>query len=155
MALIDGSGYSKSVCEHAGWLANRSGGAVEIVHVLGRHNVSGEPENLSGNIGFGARTALLEELAELDAANARLSQQRGRVILDHARDIVIASGATKVTTRLRHGDIVETVEDLEALVHQSLDKRQGEIAQAEAIVEEEIKHYFEDIKKGERYAQVG
>ena len=128
MALIDGSGYSKSVCEHAGWLANRSGGAVEIIHVLGRHNVSGEPENLSGNIGFGARTALLEELAELDAANARLSQQRGRVILDHARDIVIASGATKVTTRLRHGDIVETVEDLEAEADIIVIGKRGEAA---------------------------
>jgi nucleotide-binding universal stress UspA family protein len=128
MALIDGSGYSKSVCEHAGWFANRSGGAVEIVHVLGRGNVSSQPENLSGNIGLGARTALLEELAELDAKNARLSQQRGRAILDGAREMVTASGAKKVTTRLRHGDIVETVEDLEAEADIIVIGKRGEAA---------------------------
>ena len=128
MALIDGSGYSKSVCEHAGWFANRSGGAVEIVHVLGRGNVSSQPENLSGNIGLGARTALLEELAELDAKNARLSQQRGRAILDDAREMVTASGAKNVTTRLRHGDIVETVEDLEAEADIIVIGKRGEAA---------------------------
>jgi nucleotide-binding universal stress UspA family protein len=128
MALIDGSGYSKSVCEHTGWFANRSGGAVEIVHVLGHRNVSSQPENLSGNIGLGARTALLEELVELDAENARLSQQRGRVILDDARDIVTASGAKNVTTRLRHGDIVETVEDLEAEADIIVIGKRGEAA---------------------------
>ena len=128
MALIDGSGYSKSVCEHAGWFANRSGGAVEIVHVLGRSNLPIRAENLSGNIGLGARTALLEELAELDAENARLSQQRGRVILDDARDMVIASGPMKVTTRLRHGDIVETVEDLEAEADVIVIGKRGEAA---------------------------
>jgi len=114
MALIDGSNYAKSVCEHAAWFANRSGGAVEIIHVLGRRDLSSQPENLSGNIGLGARTALLQELAELDAQKARLSQKRGRAILDDAKDIVSASGVNNVTTRLRLGDIVETVEDLEA-----------------------------------------
>lgn len=126
MALIDGSAYSRSVCEHAGWFAKRSGGAVEVVHVLGRHDVSSQPENLSGNIGLGARTALLEELAELDAKNARLSQQRGRAILDDARDLVLASGASQVTTRLRHGDIVETVEDLEAEADMIVIGKRGE-----------------------------
>jgi nucleotide-binding universal stress UspA family protein len=114
MALIDGSGYSKSVCEHAAWYANRTDGVVEIIHVLGRREMSSQPDNLSGNIGLGARTALLEELAEVDAQKARLSQECGRAILDDAKDIVTASGVNNVTTKLRHGEIVEIVEDLEA-----------------------------------------
>jgi nucleotide-binding universal stress UspA family protein len=114
MALIDGSNYGKSVCEHTAWFAARTGGAVEIVHVLGRRDDSNQADNLSGNLGFGARTALLEELAELDGQKARLSQQHGRAILDDAGAIVTAFGIDNVTTRLRHGDIVETVEDLEA-----------------------------------------
>lgn len=114
MALIDGSSYSRSVCDHAAWFAKRSAGAVEIIHVLGRSEVSGQPENLSGSIGLGARTALLEELVELDAQRARLSQKRGRAILEDAAAIFPASGVDKVTTKLRHGDIVEAVEDLEA-----------------------------------------
>lgn len=113
MALIDGSGYSKSVCDHAAWIAGRTDGAVEIIHVLGRRDVSSQPEDLSGNIGLGARTALLDELVELDGQKARLSQKRGRAILDDAKGLVSAAGVSKVTTKLRLGDIVETVEDLE------------------------------------------
>ena len=114
MALIDGSIYAKSVCEHAAWFANRLSGAVEVIHVLGRRDLSSQYENLSGNIGLDARTALLEELAELDEEKARLSQKRARAILDDARNMVSAAGVSNVTTRLRLGDIVETVEALAA-----------------------------------------
>ena len=114
MAFIDGSTYAKSVCDHAAWLTGRTGGAVELVHVLDRHGMSSEPENLSGSIGLGARTALLEELAELDARKAQLSQKRGRAILDDARQRLREAGVDDVSTRLRLGDIVEVVEDLEA-----------------------------------------
>jgi len=114
MAFIDGSIYAKSVCDHAAWLTGRTGGAVELIHVLGRHGVSSEPENLSGNIGLGARTALLEELAELDAKKAQLSQKRGRAILDDAKQRLNESGVSDVTTKLRLGDVVEMVEDMDS-----------------------------------------
>ena len=114
MAFIDGSIYAKSVCDHAAWLTGRTGGAVELVHVLGRHGMSSEPENLSGSIGLGARTALLEELAELDARKAQLSQKRGRAILDDAKQRLTDAGVNEVTTKLRLGEIVELVEDLES-----------------------------------------
>jgi nucleotide-binding universal stress UspA family protein len=114
LALVDGSGYSRSVCDHAAWFARRLDAAVEIVHVLGRRDASSKPEDFSGNIGLGARTALLQELAELDAQKARLSQKRGRAILDDARDSISASGVSQVTTKLRMGEIVEMLQDLEA-----------------------------------------
>ena len=114
MAFIDGSIYAKSVCDHVAWLSGKTGGTVELIHVLGRHGVSSEPENLSGNIGLGARTALLEELAELDAKKAQLSQKRGRAILDDAKQRLTESGVSDVTIKLRLGEIVETVEDLES-----------------------------------------
>jgi len=114
MAFIDGSIYAKSVCDHAAWLAGRTGAAVELIHVLGRHGVSSEPENLSGNIGLGARTALLEELAELDAKRAQLSQKRGRAILDDAKQRLSDAGVSDVTTKLRLDDLVEMVEDQES-----------------------------------------
>ena len=114
MAFIDGSIYAKSVCDHAAWLSGKTGGSVELIHVLGRHGVSSEPENLSGNMGLGARTALLEELAELDAKKAQLSQKRGRAILDDAKQRISESGVSDVTTKLRLGEIVEMVEDMES-----------------------------------------
>ena len=108
LALIDGSIYSQSVCEHAVWAAQRLGAPVDILHVLGRREAPATTD-LSGSIRLGARTKLLEELAELDAQRARLNTARGRAILEDARAIVDAGGIDTITTRLRHGDIVETV----------------------------------------------
>ena len=113
VAVIDGSVYSASVCEHAAWIANRAGWEIDVVHVLGRRNASSEPSNLSGSIGLGARSALLAELAELDAQKARLAQKRGRVILDDAQTLLGSRGVQQVHTRLRNGEIVETVQKME------------------------------------------
>jgi len=114
IALIDGSAYSTSVCEHAAWIANRSNSEIDVVHVLGRRDVSSDPSNLSGSIGLGARSALLAELAELDAQKARLAQKRGRAILVDANTLLTERGVQSVHTRLRNGEIVETLQELEA-----------------------------------------
>jgi len=113
IALIDGSDYSESVCEHTAWVAGRTDASVEILHVLGRRDVSSKPANLSGNIGLGARTALLEELAELDAQKAKLSQKRGRMILEEAKALINSAGVETVSTKLRNGDILETIQEFE------------------------------------------
>lgn len=112
IALVDGSIYSKSVCENAAWLARRAGKPVEVLHVLGRRDVP--VTDLSGSIALGARSALLADLAELDERRAKLSQQKGRAILEDAQAILNQGGAPAVTTRLMNGDIVETLCDLEA-----------------------------------------
>lgn len=112
IALIDGSIYSESVCDHAAWLATRMTASVEVLHVLGRRAASGA-QNLSGNIGLGARTALLEELAESDAQIAKLAHKRGRAILDDASARLTEAGVATVSTALRNADIVETVQEYE------------------------------------------
>ena len=113
MALVDGSAYSQSVCDHAAYLAKLTNAHVDVVSVIGRRNASSQPTNLSGNIGLGARSALLEELADLDAAQAKLSQQRARLILDDAKARLHKGGVEEVGIKLRNGDLVETVEELE------------------------------------------
>lgn len=127
VALVDGSIYSASVCEHAAWIAGRSGAPVELIHVLGRREAP-EKQDLSGSIRLGARTALLEELAELDAQRAKLVAHRGRAILEDARAIVEAAGASEITTRLRHGDIVETVSEVEPDARVIVIGKRGEAA---------------------------
>jgi len=116
IAVIDGSSYSESVCDHTAWIAKRSGGSVAVVHVLGRRDVSSEPPDLSGSIGLGARSELLEELAELDGQKAKLAQKRGRAILDGAKERLAASGVDNVSVRLRHGEVVETVSEFEEVL---------------------------------------
>ncbi len=127
IALVDGSIYSQSVCEHAAWVAMRTGWAVELLHVLGRREGS-ERTDLSGSIALGARTALLEELAELDAQRAKLVTHRGRAILEDARAIMDQAGVNEISTRLRHGDIVETVAAQEAGAVMVMIGKRGEAA---------------------------
>jgi len=132
IAVIDGSVYSESVCDHTAWIAKLSGASVALVHVLGRRDVSSEPANLSGSIGLGARTELLEELADLDAQKARLAQKRGRAILEDAKSRIEAIGVTQVTTRLRHGEMVETVQEFEADARLIVMGKRGEAANFDA-----------------------
>lgn len=111
IALVDGSIYSKSVCENAAWIASRTGAPVELLHVLGRRETASS--DLSGSIALGARTSLLQELSGLDEQRAKLAQKRGRAILEDAEADLRAAGVEQITTRLRHGDLLESVAEAE------------------------------------------
>lgn len=127
IAFVDGSIYSASVCEHAAWFAQRTGSPVELIHVLGRREAP-ETQDLSGSIRLGARTRLLNELAELDAQRAKLIGHRGRAILEDARAILDRDGVNEITTRLRHGDIVEAIPEVEAAARAIVVGKRGEAA---------------------------
>lgn len=127
IALVDGSIYSESVCHHAAWIAQRTAAPVELIHVLGRREAP-EKSDLSGAIRLGARTKLMEELAELDAQRAKLVGHRGRAILEDARAIVDRDGVTEITTRLRHGDIVEAIGEIEGEARVIVIGKRGEAA---------------------------
>lgn len=127
VALIDGSIYSASVCEHAAWISQRTEAPVELIHVLGRREAP-EKRDLSGSIKLGARTALLEELAELDAQRAKLTSHRGRAILEDARAILDKAGINEITTRLRQGDIVEAIGEIESDARVIMIGKRGEAA---------------------------
>ncbi len=128
IALLDGSVYSQSVCDHAAWIAQRTGAAVELLHVLGRRETGSAPADLSGNITLGARSALLEELTSLDEQRAKLAQKRGRAILDDGQARLAAAGIAAVTTKLRIGDFVETVAEMEAAADLIVVGKRGEAA---------------------------
>lgn len=110
-ALVDGSIYSASVCDHAAWVAKRSGAPVEVLHILDRRE-GADTQDRSGALALGARTALLTQLAALDSERAKLLMQRGRAILDDARAMLESAGVREITTRLRHGDIVEALSEI-------------------------------------------
>ncbi len=127
VAFVDGSIYSASVCEHAAWFAQRTGSPVELIHVLGRREAPGT-QDLSGAIRLGARTRLLNELADLDAQRAKLIGHRGRAILEDARAILDKDGVNEITTRLRHGDIVEAISEMEGDARVIVVGKRGEAA---------------------------
>ncbi|MEQ8651283.1 MAG: universal stress protein [Kiloniellales bacterium] len=128
LAFIDASIYSKSVCDHAGWIAQKTGAEVDLFHVIGRRETGESRQNLSGNITLGARSALLAELSALDEQRGRLAQKRGRAILEDGEALLRAAGAKTVTSRLRIGDIVETACDFEGEADMIMIGKRGEAA---------------------------
>ncbi len=133
LVVIDGSMYAESVCDHAAWVAKRLNAAVDVVHVLTRRDGGEERTDLSGSIGLGARSALLEELSDLDVQRARLAQEHGRAILDDAKERLLAAGVERVTTRLRHGELAETVSALETEASLVMIGKRGEAADFESL----------------------
>lgn len=127
IALVDGSVYSESVCHYAAWMARRNGWGVKLYHVMGRRE-GGEDRDLSGAIRLGARTALLEKLTNLDAERAKLAREHGRAILEDARGLIEKAGEIGVETRLRQGDLVETITAKEDSGEMILIGKRGEAA---------------------------
>jgi len=127
IALVDGSIYSHSVCDHAAWVARKTDMAVELVHVLGRREMLGD-QDLSGSIALGARSSILNELTKLDEQRAKLVGERGRAILEDAEAILRKAGVAHVQARLRRGDLLETIADREEEVSMIVVGKRGEAA---------------------------
>ncbi len=128
LACLDGSVYSESVVDNAAWAASQLNAAVVALHTLGRRNVGNAPVDLSGNLDASERETLLAELAELDAVQARLTQKRGRLILAQAKQRLVERNVGEITERLRHGDVVDTLKDMEGDVDLVVIGKRGEAA---------------------------
>ncbi|MAC89325.1 universal stress protein [Maricaulis sp.] len=126
--LVDGSAYGESVCDHAAWVAATLGAKIELLHVLGRRDTQSLPANLSGSLGFGAKHDLLDKLAAHDEERAKLAKERGRAILDAAAAYLTDKGVTDIALRLRHGDLVEALQQVEGDADLILIGKRGEAA---------------------------
>ena len=114
LACIDASLYATSVCDHAAWAAQRLCASVEILHVIQRKDAVTARHDLSGAVGLGAKSALMEELTRIEEEAARLAREQGRTLLAAAEKRLSEAGVSDVTVCHRHGGIVETVIDREA-----------------------------------------
>ncbi|PZX14903.1 nucleotide-binding universal stress UspA family protein [Palleronia aestuarii] len=143
VALVDGSDYARSVCDHAAWIAKRTDLPVEILHVLGRREGSGGGD-LSGQISLGARSSLLKTLSDLDEQRAKLAMERGRAILEDARTILHEDGVDADGT-LRRGDLLEAVGDVTGTAEMILIGKRGEGA---GFAKEHLGSNLERIMRG-------
>ncbi|QUE76208.1 universal stress protein [Stutzerimonas stutzeri] len=125
MACIDGSAQAAAVCDCAAWASLQLDAPLTLLHVLDQQQYPAAG-NLSGIIGLGSREYLLEELAALDEKRSKLALEEGRMMLDSARQRVITAGIAQPDVRQRHGDLVETLRDLEADIRLLVIGKQGE-----------------------------
>lgn len=114
LACVDASAYANSVCDLAAWASKRLDLPVELLHVVQRRDAVAARNDLSGAIGLGVKTNLMEELVRLEESDAKLQVERGRVLLAAGEQRLREAGATQVRTLHRHGGIVETILEREA-----------------------------------------
>jgi nucleotide-binding universal stress UspA family protein len=113
LACIDDSCYAEAVCDFATWSAQRMQAPLSLIHVLDRDEAAGHPQNLSGRLSMDAQENLLHQLAELDAQRARLAMEHGKLMLNAALQRVNSKGAELVEVRQRHGELVDTLVELQ------------------------------------------
>ncbi|BFM47947.1 universal stress protein [Marinomonas sp. THO17] len=112
IACIDGSSLSEHITAASVWAAKKLTCPLILLHSLEKEESRTE-EDLSGSIGFGSREHLLEELVELDARRAKLALEHGKLILDKAKSFALSSGANQVSQLQRHGELTESLSELE------------------------------------------
>jgi nucleotide-binding universal stress UspA family protein len=115
LACIDHSSYSTGVCDYAAWAALQLVAPLELAHVLDRASQQSQRSDLSGSIGLGAQEDLLEQLSSLDEQRNKLAQEGGRRLLDGAKQRALTAGTSAQDTYARqwHGDLVDTLLDLQ------------------------------------------
>jgi len=125
---VDGSIYTDSVLAHAAWVSQRLDAPVQVLHVQLPSSEYAAPTDLSGAIGLGARSSLLEKLTQVDESRSKLDQQKGKLILEHAREQLAGAGVGHVTTLHRRGSLVETITEFEATTQLNVLGKRGEHA---------------------------
>lgn len=128
LTCTDGSVYAPSIYDHTAWAAKRTGAAVHVLHMLDPHRERADSGDLSGNIGPDTGEALLSELVSLEESKNRIARERGKLILDRAREHLAKSEVAKVSTQQLHGELVETVTDLEKDADLVIIGKRGEAA---------------------------
>jgi len=113
LAAIDPSAYATSVCGYAGWAAQRLSLPVELLHVVRRQDPVTARRDLSGAIGLGVKSELMEELVRLSEAGSRVEIEKGRVILEAGEQLLREAGIDNVMATHRHGGVVETIVERE------------------------------------------
>ena len=111
-ACIDGLPHTAAVVDWATWSALRLEAPFELLHVLERTD-GPLTIDYSGTIGLGAQEALLVELSTLDAQRGKLAQDAGRQLLADARLRAATAGVAALDVRLRHGDLLDSVLEME------------------------------------------
>lgn len=114
LACTDGSLYSPSVYDHAAWASRQMGQAsIHVIHMLNPHRETPVTSNYSGCIGLGSRTALMNELVELEAAQAKVAQKRGQAILEDASTHLKQAGVANVQADQWHGKLSDEISNYE------------------------------------------
>ncbi len=114
LACVDGSSYSDSVCAYGAWASARLGAGVELLNLLPDAHADPSHADLSGAIGLGASSELLDQLTEQDEAHGRDVLREGRQLIAHGEAELRRGGVTDIVSLKRRGELSETICELES-----------------------------------------
>ncbi len=113
IACIDGSIFSDAVCDYAAWVAKRIDAPLELLHSINHHQENADKADFSGKIGLGSQEHLLEEMINQDQQTSKQKIQKGKALLQSAKDRLLTHGYDNPACQLKHGDLIESLQELE------------------------------------------
>src|SRR6056300_1738246 len=129
LACVDQSHFANYVTDYAAWATERLSAPMELLHVLDRQTGRVNSRDHSGAIGVDAQEHLLNELSDADEALSKAARERGRIFLNDLRQRAMAGGVESPDVRQRHGDLEESLLEVEADVLLFVLGRRGQSAE--------------------------
>lgn len=112
ITCVDGSAITSAVTEAAVWVSKKLNKSLLFLHTLEKKQQHGA-DDYTGAIGLGARTALLEEMTKLDEQRGKVAMQLGKELLEYVTRQAEIAGVDEVESLQRHGDLVDSIDDIE------------------------------------------
>ena len=113
LACIDGAKLTEAVCDYAAWISLRVEAPLKLLHTIDHHHETAASSDLSGNIGLGSQEHLLDEITTLEQQQSKLKLQKGKLLLQAAKERVQKAGITDPICNQRHGGLIESLIELE------------------------------------------
>ncbi|WP_414551438.1 universal stress protein [Anabaena sp. CCY 0017] len=114
LLCTDGSAFAENVYKYGAWFARQLHAHINVLFVTDiRSQQVASIGNLSGSIGLNASEKLLHELVDLEHKKAKLNNQRARLILQNASEILKAEEITDFKLTNKTGFLVDCFHEFE------------------------------------------
>lgn len=114
LICTDGSTIANNIYRYGAWFANRLNAQINVLSVTDiRSQKVASTGNLSGAIGLGASEDLLEKLVELEHQKALLNNEKSKLILKTAREVLQGENATNIKLIHKTGFLVDILHEFE------------------------------------------
>ncbi|MEO0395441.1 MAG: universal stress protein [Cyanobacteria bacterium P01_A01_bin.137] len=126
----DGSAFAEGIYRYGAWFARKFEAQAKVLFVTDiRSQKVVSTGNFSGSIGLGASDQLLNDLVNLEHERAKLNNQRARLILKNADEVLKAEGVSDVELLNPTGFLVDCFHDFEASADMVVLGKRGEAAE--------------------------
>ncbi|MEM8612860.1 MAG: universal stress protein [Cyanobacteria bacterium P01_H01_bin.105] len=126
----DGSAFADGIYRYGAWFARRFQAQTKVLFVTDiRSQKVVSTGNFSGSIGLGASEQLLDDLVNLEHEKAKLNNQRARLILKNADQVLKTEGLSDVELVNPTGFLVDCFHDFEAESDMVVLGKRGEAAE--------------------------